>query len=122
MPLGSSEQGKSALFYIAYYIAKSKVAFEQCFSVLNHAMEHVSKHPSTILNKVENEDEKTWRNTTHILQRTLNKLNLLMEVSDYQAAAALIGLPTEIVSDKFTYMDQAAAIAMCDFDMISEEI
>ena len=36
----------------------------------------------------------------HVLQRTLNRLNLL---TDYQVAAALIGLPTEITTDIFTY-------------------
>ena len=122
MMLGSSEQGKSILFYIANYISKSKVAFEQCFTVLEHAMDHVAKYPSTIMYKAKDDNEIAWRNTTHILQRTLNRLNLLMEISDYQAAAALIGLPTEIVSDRFTYMDPRAAIALCKLDLVSNEV
>ena len=96
--LGSSEQAKGALFYIANYVAKSKVALEQCFTVLNQVTNHVKKHPSNA------DDSGTTRRTSmHVLQRTLNRLNLLMEVSDYQVAAALIGLPTEITTGIFTY-------------------
>jgi len=101
MFLGSAEQGKSALFYIASYIAKNKVALEQCLTVLNKAISHVNKYPS----KYTPEQGKTVKHGTvkHILERTLNQLNLLMEISEYQAAAALLDLPTEISSDNFVF-------------------
>ncbi len=61
-----------------------------------------------------------------VLEKTLNRLNLLMEISDYQAAAALIGLPTELTSDKFLYFNAAGAIAFCETDRnsarLSEEL
>ena len=78
MLLGSSEQEKLALFYIASYIAKSKVAFEQCFTVLNKALEHTKKYPSK---STKTDETKEKRHTIHVLQRTLNRLNLLMEIS-----------------------------------------
>ena len=112
MILGSMEQGKSALFYIASYIAKSKVAFEQCFVVLEKALEHVKKHPSKAADSGTPE-----RETKHVLERTLNQLNLMMEISDYQAAAALVGLPTEITTDIFRYFSPRASIAMVDFEL-----
>ena len=49
----------------------------------------------------------------HLLTRTLNRLNLMMEVSDYQVAAVLVGLPTEITTSTFTYFSAAGAIAIC---------
>ena len=116
MLLGSMEQGKSALFYIANYIAKSKVAFEQCFTVLEKVIEHNEKYPSTAPDSGTQE-----RKTKHVLQRTLNQLNLLMEISDYQAAAALIGLPTEITTDIFSYFTPSAAISMNDFDFVRDQ-
>ena len=116
MLLGSMEQGKSALFYIANYIAKSKVAFEQCFTVLEKAIEHTQKYASTA------SDSGTQQRTTkHVLERTLNQLNLLMEISDYQAAAALIGLPTEITTDIFSYFSPSAAISMNDLDFVRDD-
>ena len=50
-----------------------------------------------------------------MLTRTLNRLNLLIKVSDYQVAAYLLGLPSEITSDNFAYIKPNACIALSDY-------
>ena len=45
-----------------------------------------------------------------------------MEVSDYQAAAALVGLPTELTSDTYVYFTLSSAIAMSEYDLNKEQI
>ena len=57
-----------------------------------------------------------------MLERCVNKLNLLMEILDYQTAAALLGLPAEITSDTFLYFNSAAAIALCETDIACDVI
>ena len=45
-----------------------------------------------------------------------------MEVLDYQAAAALVGLPTELTSDMYVYFTPSSAIAMSEYDINKEQI
>ena len=45
-----------------------------------------------------------------VMTRVLNKMNGLMEVSDTQAAAALLGMNTGVCSDIFTSCDMAAYV------------
>jgi hypothetical protein len=44
--LGSSEQGKAALFYLSSYFSKNKQALEQCLSILRAACHETKKFPS----------------------------------------------------------------------------
>ena len=106
VPLGSLEQAKGAMFYITPYIAKNKMSLEQCLTVLHKAREHIKEHPS----KADNTGTEL-RTVQHLLTRTLNKLNCLVEVSDYQVAAFLLSLPRKITSDTFTYTSPGACMA-----------
>lgn len=67
-----------------------------CVLALADAQEHVAKYPSRA------DDTGTdIRTAQHLLTRTLNGLNCKMEISDTQAASALLGFPTEVTSDVF---------------------
>jgi hypothetical protein len=83
--LGAKEQSRGALFYIGPYINKNGVGLIDALPLLLKAQEDVLLHPSVA------EDSGTQkRNVQHTLTRTLNKLNSQMEVSDTQAAGALL--------------------------------
>ena len=95
--LGSSEQSKSAAYYVGPYVNKYKCALVDSLDIVWEAMEHVKKYPSVA------EDTGTKKRVAqHIMTRILNKLNSLMEVSDTQAAAALLGLCVSLCSDIFS--------------------
>ena len=96
--LGSDDQARGAIFYICPYMGKEKVPLEQCITILRQAMKHVNKYKSSA------EDSGTdFRRSVHLLERCLNRMNLMMELSDYQMSAALVQLPSVICSDKFAY-------------------
>jgi hypothetical protein len=109
--LGSSEQGKAALFYLSSYFSKKKQALEQCLSVLSAACKQTKKFPS-----IAEDSGTTLRTAQHILTHTLNKLHLKMEVTDYQVAAALLDLPSEMCSDNFSYMKPYDSIVYTAWD------
>ena len=47
----------------------------------------------------------------HVLTQVINKMNSLMEVSDTQAAAALLGMNAGICSENFSYFDTTGHLA-----------
>jgi hypothetical protein len=98
--LGSREQSKGALFYIGPYICKNGVQIIDSFDLLIEAQDYARKYPSTA------EDATTdKRFVQYVLTRVLNKMNSLMEVSDTQAAAALLGMNAGMCSDIFVSYD-----------------
>jgi hypothetical protein len=98
--LGSKEQSKQALFYIGPYINKNGVKVLDALPLLAHAQNHALQYPSSA------DDAGTdTRFLQHIMTRILNKLNSLMEVSDTQAALALLGMGPTVCSDIFAYYD-----------------
>ena len=108
--LGSLEQAKSAMFYLIPYQGKTKFDFHQSLTILDKALHHTKICPST------SSDTGTLRRTTkHILQRTLNRMHLQMEISDYQIAAALLELPSLILSDRFSYGNPGSLTAFRTF-------
>jgi len=98
--LGSKEQSKQALFYIGPYINKNGVKVIDALPLLAHAQHHALQHPS-----VADDSETTKRQVQYIVTRVLNKLNSLMEISDTQAALALLGMGPTVCSDIFSYYD-----------------
>ena len=98
--LGSKEQSKQALFYIGPYINKNGVKVVDALPLLAHAQHHALQHPS-----VADDSETTKRQVQHIMTRVLNKLNSLMEISDTQAALALLGMGPTVCSETFSYYD-----------------
>ena len=88
-----------------------------CLSILKETINHVNHYASVA------EDTGTDQRTgMHVLTRTLNKLNLMMEVADYQIAACLLGLPTEITSESFTYMNVISHFNFMEHDKKSKKI
>jgi hypothetical protein len=98
--LGSKEQSKQALFYIGPYINKNGVKVVDALPLLAHAQNHALQYPSS----ADNAGTDT-RLVQHIVTRVLNKLNSLMEISDTQAALALLGMGPTVCSDIFSYCD-----------------
>jgi len=98
--LGSKEQSKQALFYIGPYINKNGVKVVDALPLLAHAQNHALQYPS-----VADDSETSKRQVQYIVTRVLNKLNSLMEISDTQAALALLGMGPTVCSDIFSYYD-----------------
>ena len=98
--LGAKEQSRGALFYIGPYINKNGVEVIDALPLILRAQEDVLLNPS-----VADDTGTDKRHVQHALTRTLNKLNSQMEVSDTQAAGALLGLDARITSELFSYYD-----------------
>ena len=96
--LGSDEQARGAIFYICPYMGKEKVPLEQCVTILGQAMKHIERYKSRA-----GDSGSNFRKSVHLMERCLNRMNLMMELSDYQIAAALLKLPSVISSEKFSY-------------------
>ena len=98
--LGAKEQSRGALFYIGPYINKNGVDLIDALPLMLKAQEDVLLRPSVA------EDSGTQkRHVQHTLTRTLNMLNSQMEVSDTQAAGALLGLDARITTEAFSNYD-----------------
>ncbi len=96
--LGSSQQSRAALFYVAPYVCKNKVALESCLTALEIAQRHIEEHPSCA------EDSGTAKRTIqHLFTRVLNALSRSVEISDTQAALYLLNMGSEITSDSFRF-------------------
>ena len=98
--LGSKEQSKQALFYIGPYINKNGVKVVDALPLLAHAQNHALQYPSS----ADDADTNT-RLVQYIMTRVLNKFNSMMEISDTQAALALLGMGPTVCSDIFSYYD-----------------
>lgn len=110
--LGGSEQSSVALFCVSSHIAKNKVRLQQALTIVEKAIVHIEKHPTHATDK----DSNRWGPAQHFLSCMLNRLNLSMELTDCQAAAVLVGLPTETTSDTFSCFNPKAAAAFTDCD------
>ena len=105
--LGSMDQAMGAIFYICPYMGKKKLPLEESLTVLYNSLQHCQKYPSRA------KDEGTQRrNAVYLLERTLNQMNLKMELSHYQVVAQLLNLPTLLTTEKYAYMKPSAELAM----------
>ena len=103
--LGSTEQAKSAMFYLVPYQGKNKFPIQQSLVVIDAAIKHCQKHES----KTVKDDLGTAQRTSkQLLSRILNQMHLQLELSDYQIAAALLELPSTIECDKYEYGNPSA--------------
>jgi hypothetical protein len=105
--LGSSEQSKVAAHYVGPYVDKYKTDLVEALDIVYESMEHVKVHPS-----IAQDTGSTTRYAQHTLTRILNKLGSLREISDVQAAAALLKLKVSVCSEFFTVLDTEACINM----------
>ena len=100
--LGNTEQSKNALFYLSPYVAKNKVAISNCINILYDVYKDVIVDESRT--SVAEDRNTNVRKVQLLLTRLTNRLDLLMEISDTQAAASLLGLKPEICSDWFGFI------------------
>ena len=81
-------------------MCKNLVELIDSFDILLEAQDYAERHPSTA------EDSSTdKRFVQYVMTRVLNKMNSLMEVSDTQAAAALLGMEAGMCSEIFWVYD-----------------
>lgn len=90
-------QAKGAIFYMCPHMGKQKRPLLQCLMLLRDTASHIEKHPSQWKDAGTKEQK-----VKHLTQRTLNKMNLMMELSDYQIVADLLELPSIMCSETFT--------------------
>lgn len=95
--LGSIDQAKSALFYLVPYQGKSKFPIKETLPVLNAALKYVERHKS----QHPTEAGTRTRTVKFLLTRTINKMHLRMEISDYEMVASLLELPSVISTERF---------------------
>ena len=110
--LGNTSQSNSSVFYVAPYMCKNKASLEACLTVFIRAYEHVKKFPS-----VADDSGTSERTAKHIVTHVLNTLNIQMEVTDTQAAAALLNFGSEISSDSFAYYGPYEAMRYLDCEI-----
>ena len=96
--LGSHVQSLAATFYLTPYIAKGKVTPGTAFQAIYTSLQHVKEYPSVA--KDSGTDQRT---TQHWLTRILNTLSVQSEVSDQQAAFALLGNTLDTYTETFSY-------------------
>lgn len=96
--LGGQEQAKAVLFYLLKYITKDSVELTSTISVLSEAQKHIEKHPSQAI-----DNDTNTRYGKYFLERIVNNLCGMMEVSDTQAASALIDMPSTLTTTNFQY-------------------
>ena len=101
--LGSTHQSKAVMNYVWPYMGKRKTPLLQSLVVL--VMDLVKKYPTTSTD----EPGSARRNAIYLLEKFLNGVNMAVELSDYQIAAALLGLPSILRSTKFIYLNPRAA-------------
>ena len=92
----SSSQGKAAMFYCSKYMSKSPYQLKNILTLFAQAEEEYKKYGSKAIDT----GAKT-RKAKNILQKILNKSGLI-EVSDQQATAAVMGKPSSLSTHKFS--------------------
>jgi len=85
------------------YAAKPKFPLQHSLTVINECIPHIIRHASTA-----SDSGTIERTVKHLMQRALNQLSLLSELSDYEMIAALIKLPSVIECDKTILADPLA--------------
>ena len=98
LPLGNTCQSNGACFYLSSYMAKNKTVLAHTLTVFEKALQHVtSRNGSSTA-----EDTGTViRTAQHFITRTLNQLDLTAEISDSQATSSILGLQTEMSTERF---------------------
>lgn len=103
-PLGSAAQAKGALFYLLDYITKDSHPLSNSLTALTMARQHIEQYPSRAA-----DTGSADRTALHLLQRLLNTITGMMELSATQAAALVLGHPAEMSSHGFCTVFVSAA-------------
>ena len=103
--LGNQEQSKNSLFYLVPYLTKDNVSLSNCISIIKKSYDDVTNRPS-----IAKDSGTDFRFAKHMSMRILNLLDTKMEISDTQAAAALLGMEAQIITDTFWYIKPSSHI------------
>lgn len=106
--LGSTDQAKSAMFYLIPYENKNKCPLTQVLPILQTSLDHIKRYKS----KSTSDRGTIERTMKHYLTRVLNQMNLSKEVSDYLVAGKLLGLPSNFSSEIYAYYNPKAALTL----------
>ena len=105
--LGGLGQAKNAMFYLIPYSGKNKFPLADSLPILENALQHIQTFHSTAV------DSGTLpRTIKHLLTRVLNRIHLQHEISDWQVAAALLEMPSTLMTDRFVYGNPLALAAL----------
>ena len=116
--LGSMEQAKNATMCLIPYQSKVKFAISESLAVINDSLHHVRVTES----KTVKDDKGTVdRSVKQLLARVLDQLHLMMELSDYQVAAALLEMPSLIGTDTHEYGNPGSLAALGGFLQLQED-
>ena len=97
--LGSKAQAICAMYYLAGYLSKNPIKPHHWVSCIEAARKSASSSTS-----IAKDSGTKLRNAVFLLQKVLNKLNALGEVSDTQAAMLLLNEPSYVSSHKFRFV------------------
>ena len=100
----TESQARAAIYYIAQYMSKNPFPLENVMALILQAEQEWRKYGSTASDK-----DAADRKAKNMLQKLLNKSGLL-EVSDQQATAAVMGYNSFISSHKFEFVDPWNAV------------
>ena len=103
--LGSDSQAKLALCYILIYMTKPPAQLTKTISLVLHAREQVDLHPS----QAKDTGTET-RTAMYFLNKVLNDLSGLIEISAQMALACLLGMPSDTCTHDFQLLFVDAAL------------
>ena len=101
----TQSQAKAAMFYISKYMSKNPFQLQSTVALIYQSTLEQQKYAS----QADDNHSKT-RKAKNILQKILNKHDL-MEVSDQQSAASVIGYKSYFSSHNFTFIQPWAAVS-----------
>ena len=96
--LGSLDQARNAMFYLIPYQAKDKFPIGEALPIIKSSKAEADARKSQT---VKGDEGTVDRKLKQALARILGKIQMKMEMSDYQVAAALLEMPSMITTDAF---------------------
>ena len=103
--LGSEAQAKATICYVLKYITKPPAELSHTLALLYRARQTVQSFPS-----VAPDSGQPMRTAQHYLNRIVNQTTSAQEVSAEMAAAALLGMTSEVCTHGFITLHASAAI------------
>lgn len=102
--LSTESQAKAAAFYIAQYMSKQPYSLQNICPFILQAEQEFAKYGSTATDA-----GAADRKAKNMLQKIINKF-VILEISDQQATAAVLGHDSFICSHKFTFVEPWIAL------------
>ncbi len=107
--LGSDSQAKLALCYILVYMVKPSAPLAKSISLILNARQEMEKHPS-----IATDSETPKRTAMHLLNKILNNISGLQEISAQTAAACILGMPSTTCTHEFQLVFVDTALHFLD--------